>query len=208
MKNFIVLLFLTLGTLINSATASDEHPHNEVRNDRQQAAPKVSKETTEEHHDEDEHEKEKSHDEHKEKPKHTAHGEKAGEEHHEDEGHEEENSQIGSNKGILEAHKEKGFRLSPEAEKNFELEKVKVSSDQLEIPSQAVVTAGVEVNLYRLREGFYSRIDFTEVRKSANNLVIKSKDLKPGDEIVVKGLGFLRMTEIAAFDGAPAGHSH
>lgn len=141
--------------------------------------------------------------------KHAEKHEEGGDHHDEEEaGHEEANNQVGPKKGITEAHKEKGFKLSAEAEKNFELEKVKVSSSQLEIPAAAVVTAGIEVNLYRQRDGFYSRIDFTELRKSGANILIKSADLKAGDQVVIKGMGFLRMTEIAAFDGAPAGHSH
>ena len=77
-----------------------------------------------------------------------------------------------------------------------------------EIPKAAIVTSGIEVNLYRYRDGYYKRIDFTVVSSHQGTLVVASKDLSSADEIAISGLGFLRISEIAAFDGAPAGHSH
>lgn len=177
----VTVFFLATIMMLNPVLASDDHAHNEVKGQVDKAADKHA-----DHKDED--------------------GHKEGE--HEEEGHEEANSQVGPNKGIAEADKEKGFKLSPEAEKNFELQKIKVDSVQFEIPTSAVVTSGVEINLYRLRDGFYTRIDFTEIKKNGSHVIVKSDDVRPGDEVVVKGMGFLRMTEITAFDGAPAGHSH
>lgn len=163
-----------------------------------------------ENHDkkEDSHSSEKSHEEGKEE--HGDHKEHAeGEKHagHDEEG--EENPQVGADKGIVEANKEKGFKLSPEAEKNFSVKKLKVMKPQnIEIPKEALVTSGVEINLYRLRDGFYKRIDFTTVTTKLNSLIINSKDLSQNDEIALSGLGFLRISEISAFEGAPEGHSH
>jgi hypothetical protein len=122
---------------------------------------------------------------------------------------EEENPQVGPNKGILAASENEGIKLSPEAEKNFEIQKFKViANSAFEIPKEAVVTAGLEVNLYRYRAGFYKRVDFEQISRSGNKISIRSKDLKSGDEIAISGLGFLRIAEIAAFGGAPEGHSH
>lgn len=143
-------------------------------------------------HDHDEHEDEKEHD-HK---------------------HGEENSQVGPNKGILAADKEQGFKLSPEAEKNFEIKKIKITnSSQVEITRDMIVTTGIEENIYRFRDGFYKRIDFVTIKRvqsktTSEKIIIRAKDLKDGDEIVTAGLGFLRVTEIAAYGGAPEGHSH
>lgn len=122
---------------------------------------------------------------------------------------EEENPQVGPNKGILAASEDEGIKLSPEAEKNFEIQKLKVSNPtSIEIPKDSLVTAGVEVNLYRYRAGFYKRIDFEQLSRSKNKISIRSRDLQSGDEIAITGLGFLRIAEIAAFGGAPEGHSH
>ena len=109
----------------------------------------------------------------------------------------------------MSASEAEGFQISPEAEKNFDVKKVQVpASAQFEIPKTAIVTAGTEVNLYRYRDSHYKRVDFIFVSKSDKKAVIKSKDLKAGDQIVVEGTGLLRIAEIAAFGGAPEGHSH
>lgn len=121
----------------------------------------------------------------------------------------EKNPQVGPNKGILMASEEDGIKLSPEAEKNFEIKKIKVlTANAIEIPKNAIVTAGLEVNLYRYRSGFYKRIDFREIKRLGNTVQVQSKDLKSGDEIAITGLGFLRIAELSAFSGAPEGHSH
>lgn len=128
--------------------------------------------------------------------------------------HAEENPQVGVNKGIIAADKEQGFKLSPEAEKNFEIKRIKIThSSQVEITKDMIVTAGIEENIYRFRDGFYKRIDFVTIKSiesktTSRKIIIRSKDLKDGDEIVTAGLGFLRVTEIAAYGGAPEGHSH
>lgn len=106
-------------------------------------------------------------------------------------------------------HGEEDFQISTQAEKNFEIKRQSVGSNPLqEVPKSALVTTGTEVNLYRYRNNHYKRIDFEIVRKTEKILLIKSKDLKAGDEIVIHGTGLLRIAEIAAFGGAPEGHSH
>lgn len=111
-----------------------------------------------------------------------------------------------------QAHEEEvfeGVQLSPQAEKNFEIQRVAIrNNEQFEIAASTVVTSGTEKNLYRYRDGKYLRIDFEVLKKVGENLVVKSKDLKPGDEIVVSGMGLLRIAELAATGGAPASHSH
>lgn len=163
------------------------------------------------HADHDEH-KEDGH-KHDESKKEDDHSHDENEESHEhgksdEHGEHEESAQVGPDKGILEASESEGFKLSPEAEKNFGLSRVKVSSESIELPKSAIVTAVAEINVFRYRKGFYKRVDFSEVNRSQNKVRIRSKDIKPGDEIVVNGLGFLRIAEIAAFGGAPEGHSH
>ena len=204
-KYFLIVCLLSLFGFVQ---ASDDHDQSSEKKEKSESA---------EHHDHDEHEKEESkesdhkHPEGDDEKEHAHEGEEAGHGHGDEHGHEgeEENPQVGPNKGILEASEDKGIKLSPEAEKNFEIQKIKVTSlANVEIPKSAVVTAGVEVNLYRYRAGLYKRIDFEQLSKSGNKITIRSKDLKSGDEIAITGLGFIRIAEIAAFGGAPEGHSH
>ena len=102
---------------------------------------------------------------------------------YEDENHKEEtekeaNPQVGPGKGILEADEHDGIRLGPEAEKNFEITRVKVTSPtNFELRKSAIVIAGTEVNLYRFRNGFYKRIDFDLLSKKADKIFVRSKDL-------------------------------
>lgn len=171
--------------------------------------------------EEHKHEEGEKHDDHakdgEEKRDDHDHGAEGGEKHddhdegggHGGHGHEEGNENIGPGKGIVSASEEEGFQISPQAEKNFEIKRFQVpGSAQFEIPKTAIVTAGTEVNLYRYRDMHYKRVDFVFVSKGDKKVIVKSKDLKAGDEIVVLGTGLLRIAEIAAFGGAPEGHSH
>ncbi len=151
-------------------------------------------------------------DSHAKKEEHEHEHEEGAKDHVEEEGHEdheEENSKIGPEKGILEVNEESGFKLSPEALKNFEIKTQKLSSQgPWELPLSARLLSQEEVNLFRVREGFFKRIDFNLLSKSQTTMKITSADLKDGDEIVINGIGFLRIAEITASGGAPEGHSH
>jgi hypothetical protein len=102
-----------------------------------------------------------------------------------------------------------GFKLSSEALKNFELKVQKLQGyGPWPVSKRSVLHSGEETNLYRLRDGFFKRIDFQVVKKSNDQLFVASKDLRDGDEVVVSGLGFLRIAELAAFGGVSESHSH
>lgn len=185
---YFISLILTFS--LTNSFASDDHAH-----DKKGSSGDAAKVSHEEEHSEGEKGHEEEHGEHKEG---DAHGEES-----------DENAQVGIDKGIVEANKAKGFKLSPEAEKNFNVNKVKISNAQnAEIPKAALVTSAMEINLYRLRDGFYKRIDFKVKVTNTNSLIISSDELVKNDEIAISGLGFLRISELAAFDGAPSGHSH
>lgn len=181
MKRILLALYLSFFPLIPSAFAAEKDSHSEEGHN---------------HEAEDDH----KHDESEEAGEHAGEGDGHGH---------EENENIGPGKGIVSASEKVGIQISPEAEKNFEIQKVNVTNpNQLELPKSAIVTAGIEVNLYRFREGHYKRVDFEFISKSDKTVVVKSQDLKSGDQIVVRGMGLLRIAEIAAFGGAPEGHSH
>jgi multidrug efflux pump subunit AcrA (membrane-fusion protein) len=44
--------------------------------------------------------------------------------------------------------------------------------------------------------------------RAGDNVTVQSAELRPGDKVVVSGLGFLRMAEVIAEEGAAHGHSH
>lgn len=131
------------------------------------------------------------------------------EEHESEESGSEASSVVGPEKGITEANEKDGFKLSPEATRNFEIKTISLSADSAWlVPTTAIAFFAHEVNVYRLRKGFYKRVDFKTLSKDKNGRRIASSELRSGDTVVVAGLGFLRVAEIAAFGGAPAGHSH
>lgn len=191
----ILISFLSILFFISPSYSSEKNAKSKVEHEEKSG-----------HDDHDDHDDQGSH-EGKEDDSHDekhAHNEKS------EDGHgEEENSQIGPDKGIIAFDEDNGFKLSPEALKNFDLKMMNVDTrDTLTIDSVAIVTVGQEKNLFRFRNGYFKRIDYTLVSKTANRVTIKSKDLQTGDQIVVQGLGFLRISEIAATGGAPEGHSH
>lgn len=153
------------------------------------------------------------HDSSKKEEHHDEHAHEASEENHKDD-HDDEKSEEGSNvgpdKGITEANKNKGFKLSAEANKNFDLKTMKlVGGGPWTLPSSARMLSQEEENIYRLRDGFIKRIDFNLISKDrSGKMNIKSEDLKEGDEVIIEGVGFVRIAELAAFGGAPEGHSH
>lgn len=204
---YILITFYFLFTLMPFGLAEEGHDHkheeekSSVKTTKNESKP--TKKSDEHEHSEDEKHGEEEHEHSENEEGSHAKGDEHGDE------HAEENSQVGADKGILEASEEKGIKLSPEAEKNFEVEKTAVSSSQpITISKKTIVTSGVEVNVYRYRDGFYKRIDFVQISKNENTVTISSKDLVKGDSIVTKGLGFILVAEIAAFGGAPEGHAH
>ncbi len=158
--------------------------------------------------DQDKHDTGHAHDE----PKDHAHKESGdGHGHDKDDGHGhgEENRAVGPEKGITQADESLGFKLSEQAIKNFGITTQDVRGPgTLTLPRASIFFGLQERNIFRVRSGFYKRIDFVTVSKSFSQFTISVKDLKPGDKIVLTGLGFLRIAEIAAFGGIGEGHAH
>lgn len=147
-----------------------------------------------------EHKEEKGHDHKNEaKEKHDDHGdEHKGE--HKEAGHGDEHGEHEENT--------EGFKLSEKATKNFELSYMDYKAPSVTVPAAAVFRGLSEVNLYRMRNSLYKRIDFKILEKNKDSFKVTSTDLEAGDKIVIKGIGFLRIAEIAASGGISDSHSH
>lgn len=101
------------------------------------------------------------------------------------------------------------FQLSAAAVKNFGLKYSTIrGAGPWEVPASAVLFSQEEVSLYRYRNGTYSRIHFETVGKGTSSRKVTSKDLQSGDAIVITGVGYLRIAELAASGETPEGHSH
>lgn len=203
MNKFILIFLAVIFSFANRSQAEMAKP-----NTPKQAGIKNEK-AHEAHSDKHDHENESKeasggdHDDHDKEADGHNHAKESG-------GHEEEESgNVGPDKGILEANEEMGFKLSHEALKNFELKTQKISgAGPWTVPLAARLLSGEEINIYRLRDGFFKRIDFNLIKKMSQHISLHSKELRSNDEIVVSGIGFLRIAELAAFGGAPTGHSH
>lgn len=199
MKIVYIVCFLFICTAsMASSEKSTQVKSEERKDDTGHAGDDNAHEGHEKHEGEKKHDVGENSNSHKEHESHEEHDEVA-----------EENPQVGEGKGITAASPDEGIKISPEAFKNFEIETMKIQNiNNIVIPRKAIVTAGEEINIFRFRQGFYKRVDFEFVKKETSSVTIKSKELIVGDEIVVAGMGFLRIAEIAAFGGAPEGHSH
>lgn len=121
--------------------------------------------------------------------------------------HGEENTAIGPDKGILEKGA-LGMKLSPEAVQTINPQSISWSGGVTIIPYKALVRIKDAKSIFRLRDGWYKRVPASIVSRSEENVTIQANDLQAGDKIIVSGLGFLRMAEVIAEEGASHGHSH
>lgn len=184
---YLVIFVLSIwGTLAYTADDHDKH----------------EQEKTEESHSEEE----KDHDhgdggKHDEKEEHAGHDEEEGHGHGEEEG----GSNIGPDKGITEKA-DAGIRLSPEAYRTFGLQVQSASKGALKIPTPAIVSIKNEKTVYRLRSGWFKRVKIQILKTNSKTTEISSQSFRDDDQIVVEGVGFLRVAEIYAEEGAS--HSH
>lgn len=123
--------------------------------------------------------------------------------------HEEGGENVGPDKGIVEASEENGIKLSKEAFANFGIKSLKLTGNgPWSIPSSARLLSLEETNIYRVRDQFIKRIDFKTIKTAGGIITVQTSELRAGDEVVINGIGFLRIAELVAFGGAPEGHSH
>lgn len=141
--------------------------------------------------------------EHKEKPK-----SKSSHDDHKDEHKDDKKEAHADHDDDHDEHGSDGFKLTAKAVKNFALTYVDYKAPGTTISSKAIFRSLSEVNIYRVRAGLYKRIDFKTLEKNKDTWKVNSPDLMPGDQIVVSGIGFLRIAEIAASGGLSDSHSH
>ncbi len=184
MKNIYILVLVIFAMNLgrasdNHTNESDSHQHGEKEN--------FNKGKKEEH----KHAEGESHEEVDD------HGEEDGHNHAENEKQkeEEEGGQlVGPEKGVIERGP-LGFKLSPEAQKNFEIEIITFNPTLNSKSSQPwLVKIKDGKYAYRTHDGWIKRV--------------KIEQLKSGDQVVSKGTGYIRGAELVLEQGASHGHSH
>mgnify|MGYP001181105651 CR=1 FL=1 len=192
----------------NSSTHQDnneEHSENDGHNHKKKKS-----------HSEDEHKKEghkhESEDEHKDGDE-EEHGHGHGDEtsHKEDEhghGHGGGGKAVGEGKAIVEISEEKGFKLSKEAIKTLELKLLNVDSDEFLIEKTTLVTSKKLKGVYRFRGGFFKLLPVELKKEVDGKYLVKVKGVDFGDQIVINGVGLLRVADVYSTDKAEYSHSH
>lgn len=101
---------------------------------------------------------------------------------------------VGPDQGVLEYSKEFGFKLNPLAEKRFQLGFLSIdASKKTAVPETAWVRTLGNRGIYRKREGYLKQVH--------------GDDLRTGDELLIAGVGFVRIIDSAfgkTTEAAPA----
>lgn len=134
---------------------------------------------------------------------------------HKEEGHgdheEEENdsARFGPTKAITMANKKDGFKLSEKAIKMLGISYIAVNGNgTFKVPAKSVAFFQDELGVYLFKDGWHKLIEVELVSKNQTEIVIKTEELKTGDQIANDGVPLLRAAELEAWGGSGDGHGH
>ncbi len=148
------------------------------------------------HKDGEKHDDHDDHDDHEAKGGHEGHGDHGG------------GKAIGKGKAIVEVDEKKGFKLSKEALKSLKIRLQNVEGDQFHIAKTTLVASKDLKGVYRFRAGFFKLLTVKILKEEKGGYEVKVKGVDFGDQIVINGLGLLRVADIYSTDKAEYGHSH
>ncbi len=173
---------MTSWNSFGAVTAEKKHDHKAHKDEHEHS--ETSKEAEHEHG----HNKEEGHDDH-----------------HED----EDATRFGPNKAITAANKREGIQLSEKASKTLGLTYVAITGHgTFKVPVQSAVFFQDEVGVYRFKNGWHKLIEVELVSRTTTEVVVKTSELKSGDQIAKNGVPLLRAAELEAWGGSGDGHGH
>lgn len=106
---------------------------------------------------------------------------------------------VGPGKAVLAASEKDGLQLSDKAIKNFSLEFQNVNElSKITVPNSALVRFQDFTAVYRERNGWFRMIEI-EPKIKGTSVIFFSKDVKPGDRIVIQNAGLIRVVELDVF---------
>lgn len=131
-----------------------------------------------------------------------------GEEGHgEEHGEEEASPNVGPGKGV-EAFGHEGMKLSAKAATSLGLKTSPIAgSGAVKVPASALVFFQDEVGVYRSRGGWIKLVEVELGDRTRRDAVVRSKELKPSDQLVVAGAAAIRVIELDLTSG-DVGHGH
>lgn len=105
---------------------------------------------------------------------------------------------IGPGKAVIAADEKSGFKLSDKAIKNLMLQFMPVTSSNLTVSSTALVRFQDFIAIYRYRDGWFRMVEIEP--KFQNGLAtFSSKELQPGDQVIIQNGSLLRVVELDVF---------
>lgn len=126
-----------------------------------------------------------------------------GEEH----GEEEVGPSVGLGKGV-EAFGHEGMKLSAKAAANLGIKTSPIAgAGAVKVPASALVFFQDEVGVYRSRGGWIKLVEVELGERTRRDAVVRSKELKQGDRLVVAGAAAIRVIELDLTSG-DVGHGH
>lgn len=144
---------------------------------------------------------------------HSKHKDDDGHDHGSHEGHDSHEGHgggkaIGKGKAIEEVDEIKGFKLSKEAIKTLKLKLNTVDGSSFKISKKTLVASKNEKGVYRFRAGFFKFMPAKITKELSDGYQVEVKGVDFGDQIVVNGVGLLRVTDVYSTDKSEYGHSH
>ena len=105
---------------------------------------------------------------------------------------------IGPGKAVVAANEKEGFKLSEKAQKSLKLAFAQVNHQTITVPSSSLVKFQDFLGVYRLRDGWFRLVE-VEPTIRGDQAIFSSKDLIPGDQMIVQNSGLLRVVELDIF---------
>lgn len=116
-----------------------------------------------------------------------------------EEAEEGKKGRVGPGKAVIEASEKEGLKLSEKALKNLELEFLKVSDKStVVVPVSSLVHFQDFSAVYRERAGWFKMVEI-EPAIHGSSAHFTSKDILPGDRIVTKNSGLIRVIDLDVF---------
>lgn len=105
--------------------------------------------------------------------------------------------------GAAQAYEEGEFSLTEKAEKTLGVKWLTLEgTGPWKVPAEAVMRIKFTKTAYRKFEGKITMIILATVKEDGDFVWITSPDIESGDQIAIRAVKFLRMTELDLFQGA------
>lgn len=147
---------------------------------------------------------------HNEQQAEKEHDENHGEGHEGSSENHEEHEESGAKSKYVQADEKRGVRLDPVILKQFAIETARLkplSKRNFQVPISSLVSFEQSTGVYILRNGWYNLLPVRILKKSNRRAIIQGRIL-PGDRVVIRGAGMLRLIHLEAFGASGEGHGH